>query len=90
MTTINPPLSRITPRAVELFRAMQKLDARSDQWRGLHKELHRELKLRPWQYPAIISPDAPNLYPPNTAGGEWHPKAQKLFRDLEAAMAVKP
>jgi hypothetical protein len=59
------PSRRITPTAIDLFDSMQALEQRcscdassSDQcdackewWEQNHK-LHRELKLRPWQWPA--------------------------------------
>lgn len=81
-----PPISRITPRAVELFKQMQALPD-GDEWWRLHSELHRELQLKLWEWPAIEAPDQPNFYPESTAGGQWHPEAQRLYRELEAMAA---
>jgi hypothetical protein len=41
----------ITPRALEVFRAMQFLDRKSDEWYAAHEVLHKELGCRPWEYP---------------------------------------
>lgn len=81
-----PPRSRITPRAVELFRQMRPLPY-DDKWWKLHSELCRELKLEIWQWPAIEAPDAVCTYPANTAGGIWFPEAQRLYVELERAAA---
>jgi len=41
----------ITPKAIELFLAMERLERGCDEWYGLHEQLHRELACRPWEYP---------------------------------------
>jgi hypothetical protein len=43
---------QITDRVLDLFDAMEALEPESDQWWERHSELHRELKLRLWEYPA--------------------------------------
>lgn len=54
----------------------------SDAWWSLHSGLCIELKLAPWQFPAIERPDAVCTYPPNTAGGMWFPEARRLYGEL--------
>jgi hypothetical protein len=62
----------VTDRAVETFKQMQTLPpctcvwgpkywnriecASCDRWWDLHRELHAELKLRPWEWPAVDHP----------------------------------
>jgi hypothetical protein len=58
------PTRRITKRAVDIFDTMEELAARCGctdvvqecdacrEWWNQHNELHDELKLRPWQWPA--------------------------------------
>jgi hypothetical protein len=41
----------ITPKALELFLAMERLERGTDAWYDLHELLHRELQCRPWEYP---------------------------------------
>lgn len=88
MPTIRTPINRssithITPRAVEIFRKMQAT-VDHDAWQKLHSALHSELALKTWQWPAIAEPDDVNVYPASSAGGEWFPKAQALYLELEA------
>ena len=48
------PLQRqvtITPRALQIFLAMQQLERSSDEWYDRHAELHKELACWPWEYP---------------------------------------
>ena len=87
-TPINrPPRSHITPRAIELFKQMQGCDGELSQ--QLHNELHDELQLKPWQWPAIVDPDEGQTeYPEYTGGGQWHPQAQALWRELERRAAA--
>jgi hypothetical protein len=86
-TPINrPAIAQITPTAVELFKRMQAVPP-GDEWWTLHGELHRELQLKPWQWPAIEGPDEVNTYPASSAGGKWFARAQKLYRELEAMAA---
>lgn len=82
MTTI-----RITPKAVKLFKQMQQeqddTDASREAWWGIHRELHDELRLRPWQWPAIVDPSEPVDVRDRT----WEPQARQLYRELEQAAA---
>ncbi len=89
-TPINrPPRSRITPLALQLFKAMQ--DCEPDQWWSLHSELQDELQLMPYQWPAIADPDeGPSDYPADTGGGQWHKQAVALWRELERRLAALP
>jgi hypothetical protein len=48
---------------------------------------NRELQLKLWQWPAIEAPDQVNAYPASSAGAEWFPEAQRLYRELEAMAA---
>ena len=51
----------ITPRALELFFAMERLERGCDEWYDLHCQLHRELQCRPWEYP-LDSRNAPHIW----------------------------
>jgi hypothetical protein len=73
----------VTPKAIALFQQMQQVASHSDEWRALHSALSRELRLAPWEYPAIAPPDALPSHPPGTAGGIWFPEAQRLWRELD-------
>jgi hypothetical protein len=53
------------------------------EWRATDNEL----QLRPDQWPAIVDPDEQCDYPPDTGGGQWHPQAQALWRELERRAA---
>ena len=69
-----PPRSTIMPRAVELFIAMRAIRCTCppdkpihrkpcrgrDQWWRFNGELCRELRLEPWQFPAIAHRDEHN------------------------------
>jgi hypothetical protein len=82
---------QITPRAVELYRQMCRvrcvcppreygdryvpLCANCERWYDLHNELHLELKLKPWQWPAI----------PSISGG-GREGAEELEQELAAAL----
>jgi hypothetical protein len=47
-----PRQVRVTPRALEIFRQMERYERGScDAWYDLHAQLHRELQCRPWEYP---------------------------------------
>jgi hypothetical protein len=62
-----PALTTISPRAIELFVAMNKLRCTCpspkpptlspcpgcERWYDLHNELHIELQCRPWQFPCV-------------------------------------
>jgi hypothetical protein len=63
-----------------------------DQWWEHHAILHRELRLRPWQFPAVEHPDAQCPYPAGSyAAGRWRPdeEAQARYRALENALAER-
>jgi hypothetical protein len=83
-TPINrPPITRITPKAVNLFRRMQEVKDGSDEWWELHAKLHDELQLKPWEWPAIEHPNAESDLPDSAAGAQWFPLAQQLYRELK-------
>jgi hypothetical protein len=86
-TPINrPPTGGITREAVVLFDAMrrcncvcQKRDLREcngcRRWWELHDQLHAELKLKPWDWPATQNPRS-----------NWvMPEAQERWRQLDQA-----
>ena len=53
-------------------------------WDDLHDQIHRELKLRPWQWPCLPC----NPFPPNSARARaWRPggEQQALYEVLDAA-----
>ncbi|KRQ02410.1 hypothetical protein [Bradyrhizobium manausense] len=90
---------RISPKAIEIFKAMQELSGCvcavmtsrcpvcDECWR-LHNELHDELQLKPYQWPAIVNPDeGESVYPPESGGAAWHPQAKALWRELERRAA---
>jgi hypothetical protein len=66
-------------------------------WWKLHGELHGELKLPPWAWPAYEYPDAENPYPVGSVAAQhWlthraeHPERFEMYqRLLEAAKATK-
>jgi len=80
--------SQITPRAVELFRAMQRAPDGSRKWDDLEGQLHAELKLRVWQWPPVSDPQAPCSYATGAtgmnAGAQWYLESVKLWQALEA------
>jgi hypothetical protein len=92
------PVNRITPRAIEIFRQIIELECTEpcspfnrcanceEAWR-LDCELHRELKLKPWQgCPTIIFPDEAPTHPRGSPGGQWQRRGgPELFRMLSAA-----
>jgi hypothetical protein len=87
-------IMQITPRAVELYRQMcgircvcppraygdryQAPCASCDKWWGLHDQLHRELKLKVWEWPAVLS----------ISGGS-RPGADVLEEELRQAAALE-
>jgi hypothetical protein len=46
---------RISQRAVRIFKAIQATPSNSDHWMSLQQQLHRELGLEPWVWPAVAS-----------------------------------
>jgi len=119
--TARTPIARraaqpqVSPRAIELFAAMEKARrARRRagcnvgdlsgycrgtcsvcrQWLDLHDHLHRELRLKPWQWPCVPR----NPYPPGSAAAQtWRADGEQqalwdLLHDaaVEAAHAIAP
>jgi hypothetical protein len=79
-TPINrpPPTTRITPEAVATFKQMLEARDGSQQY---------ELKLAPWQWPAVVRPDEECDYRPGSGGASRFPQAQRLYRELAARVA---
>ena len=90
-----PHRPKITPKAITIFRSMQQLVCTCPpptaggvptecpgcaEWLRLHNVLHRELNLRPWQFPCIAVP--------GTEGATADQIA--LYRELEAAARGAP
>jgi hypothetical protein len=76
-----PPRSLIGARAVELFKAMQE---HPERYAELSGELHAELGLKAWQWPAVVDPDeGPSAYPADSGGGIWDASAKALWRELD-------
>jgi hypothetical protein len=84
-----PKLQRITPAAVATFKCLLATNDATE-YDLLLDQLHDELDLRPWQGPAIVHPDEDCPYPRGTAGYEWWPQAQALYRLLWQASLAKP
>lgn len=49
---------RISPRARRLFRQLQAETEGTSRWWEIQGELHEEFGLKPWEWPAVIRPDA--------------------------------
>jgi hypothetical protein len=69
------------------FSEMREARDGSDQWWHLHAKLYSELKLAPWEWPAIEHPDAECDYTAGSGGARWFPQAQQLYRELAARVA---
>jgi hypothetical protein len=55
-------------------------------WWAHHSILVDELGLRPWQWPAVENPDAPDPYPAGSlAAQQWQPDHEARYRALERA-----
>jgi hypothetical protein len=79
--------TRLSPIALDAFRRMQTAPT-DDEWWSHHSILVRELRLKPWQWPAVEHPDAQCPYPVGSyAAQHWQPnlKAQARYRELERA-----
>jgi hypothetical protein len=86
------------PRAIEIFKRMvvdiectcedgsKTKCAGCEEYHALDRELCDVLKLKPWQYPALISPDTPNLRGPSDV---WHDDGVRLYRALAEAAGVE-
>jgi hypothetical protein len=64
------------------------------QWWVEHRNLHRELGLTPWQYPAVEAPGTPCPFPPDSpAARDWQPDYEaearwgQLFQAARSARA---
>jgi hypothetical protein len=91
-----PPRQTFSAKAIALFKQMQVLDSQCtctsehhrcracDAWWEAHSELHDELRLRPWEWPAIETPRVPNTG--QSQNQQWYEKAQELYRGLESAL----
>ena len=89
-----PPLVRITPEAVALFRRGLRLIRRGDEDRREYLdvcyELDRVLGLRPWQEPVLdtVGFDAPpDWMDSGPVIADWH-RSANIRRQLEAALAA--
>jgi hypothetical protein len=79
------PSRRITPRAVEIFKAMLELPE-GEEHRRLDHELHAELQLMPWQGPALVRPGETPSHPPTSTAGQWQREGgSELFKALREA-----
>ena len=80
---------QFTPATVATFRAMLATND-ATLYDELHSQLHDQLDLLPWQGPAVVEPEVECPYPKDTAGYEWWPQAQALYRALSQAALAKP
>ena len=103
-TPIHRPLvSRISPRAMTTFRKMLRLEARcrckvdaAERCKPCQKSFEldavigRELKLSPWQFPAIAHPSEPSPYSAasGTTGALNWPAAQARYHALAEAAGI--
>jgi hypothetical protein len=83
--------SNLRPLAVEIFKRMIAIDCTCEEnsyddcegcreYAALDHELGQVLKLKPWQFPSLVSPDFPQM-----AGDIWREDALKLWRELNRA-----
>ena len=77
-----PQRQRITPAAVATFKCLLATNDDTE-YDLLHSQLHDELDLRPWQWPAI-HPEEECPYSRDTAAYEWWPQAQALRKELKS------
>jgi hypothetical protein len=59
-----------------------------DAYLDLQAELWHELKLKPWQWPAVVEPGEACCYPAGSGGARWHPRGQQLYRWLAKAAGI--
>lgn len=74
---------RISPRARELFRQLQAETEGSSRWWELHGELHEELSLKPWEWPAVIRPEAKTDSEPGSFAEQCDNEAKALYVVLD-------
>jgi hypothetical protein len=89
-----PPRRTFSAKAIALFQRMKVLDQQCQctsehdeckacaEWWDRQGELHRELGLRPWQWPCIQRPDVPNTG--ESQNQAWYEQAQQLYRAIES------
>jgi hypothetical protein len=53
---------QVTDRVLDIFDSMEALELYSDPWWALNRELHQEMKLRLWEYPAYADYDDGGAY----------------------------
>jgi hypothetical protein len=99
-TPINrPSRTRVTPAALEAFRAMQRLERRCackddddcpacQQWGEQHAILHSELRLAPWQWPAYEHPDDVDAFQSDHADPGGPAARYRMLK--QAARGLKP
>jgi hypothetical protein len=100
-TPINRPMKmKLSPVAINAFRQKMlltcrciadiKIRCRSCQ-RGFELDMiiSRELRLAPWQFPAIAHPDDASPYREASAGAQNWPLAQERFRMLAEACGIE-
>jgi hypothetical protein len=44
---------QVTDRVLDIFDSMEALELYSDPWWALNRDLHREMKLHLWEFPAV-------------------------------------
>jgi hypothetical protein len=88
------PLSSLV-NSTSTVRHVEHPCAACDAWWEAHSQLHDELGLKPWQWPAFEYPDEANPYAAfSNAARDWthrraaRPEAFALFRELRAAAAA--
>jgi len=87
MPTARTPIIRfpkapyITPLAIDLFEKMQRCRD-SERWWALHRQLHDEVKARPWEWPCIMDDDDDSGGPDNP----WARRMQRRRRALETVL----
>lgn len=74
--------TKITPRAIAIFRAMQEVECYGDDWWKLHKLLSRELITPPLQFPCVERPGTTFTNPKSD------PEAVRLYCELERAITL--
>jgi hypothetical protein len=86
-----PARTRISPEALDMFRRMKAVEREGPQceeWHQLNCALCRVLQLKPWQFPALVHPDAVRHWPASPASDPdpWEAKLER-YRALEATLA---
>jgi hypothetical protein len=86
---IRPFGPRITRAALDIFVELRKRKYPTPQWWELHNQLHDELGLKPWEWPAVENPGSACVYPKGSqAAKDWQPneRGRELWQQLEAAL----